>query len=118
MDPIGGCANKFDKINIMKLKILDKEEVALLLRSYPEWVIEEESILAEFNTDSFEQSIDFIKELAQIFEGINHHPKMIIEYKKVTIISYTHDAGNKITNLDMHCAELISNKFNEIKNTD
>ena len=46
-------------------------------------------------------------------EQINHHPKIIIDYKSISFELTTHDIGG-ITDLDIQLAIFIDETYNEL----
>ena len=59
----------------------------------------------DFST--FPIAIRFVVRLASIAEGENHHPEIMISWKRVTLQLTTHDAGG-VTRLDISMARLIN----------
>ena len=54
--------------------------------------------------------LSFINKLAPICESMNHHPEINWIYNKIELTLSTHDAGDKITELDYQ----LANKIDEI----
>lgn len=71
---------------------------------------EEKFISKEFNFENFSEAMDFVNEIAGISEEMNHHPKIIIDYNKVTVESSTHDEG-RVTEKDYELIKRISSKI-------
>ena len=42
--------------------------------------------------------------IGTVCEGLNHHPDLLIGWRKVTVTLTTHDAGNKISHKDFDAA--------------
>jgi len=61
------------------------------------------SLVREFIFDDFEQSIDFVNQVAKEAEAMNHHPDIFISYDKVKLILSTHTAKG-LTNKDFDLA--------------
>jgi 4a-hydroxytetrahydrobiopterin dehydratase len=49
----------------------------------------------------------FASAVGVVAEGLDHHPDILIGWRKVTVSFSTHSAGNKITSLDMEAAAAI-----------
>jgi 4a-hydroxytetrahydrobiopterin dehydratase len=58
-----------------------------------DWSRTDKALTRTFTFPSFPESIAFVNRLAQYAEGVDHHPDMLISYKKVTVTWTTHDAG-------------------------
>lgn len=59
----------------------------------------------DFST--FPTAIRFVDRLAGLAERENHHPEIIVSWKRVTLQLTTHDAGG-VTRLDIRMARLIN----------
>jgi len=70
------------------------------------WKIENEVLAKNFSFPGFEKTIQFVNKVADVAEEMNHHPRMIIDYDKVRIETFTHDEG-KITDKDFVLAKEI-----------
>jgi len=57
---------------------------------------------------SFSEAVGFMIRVALLAEQQDHHPRMIIDYKKVELRLTTHDAGDTITERDDRLAAAIS----------
>lgn len=71
------------------------------------WLEKDNFLIKKFEFNSFFESIDFVNEVAQVSEKLNHHPTIIINYNSVEIKTTTHDKGNIITEKDIQLSELI-----------
>ena len=67
-----------------------------------------QALYREFEFADFTQAFDFMKRVAGVVDGVNHHPRWTNEYNKVEIWLSTHDAGNKVTQKDRDLAEAIN----------
>ena len=74
------------------------------------WEEKDGCLFREFEFKDFSEAFDFIKKVSQIAQALNHHPEWYNNYNKVWIKLTTHDAGRKVTELDL----LFSKKINEI----
>jgi 4a-hydroxytetrahydrobiopterin dehydratase len=66
------------------------------------------NIEAKFSLKTFRDAIAFIVEIAIEAEVMNHHPEFHNSYNVVSFSFCTHDAGMKITDLDIETAKRIS----------
>ena len=67
----------------------------------------EKFLSREFEFKDFSEAMNFVNEIAKISEEENHHPKIIIDYNKVRVESFTHDKG-EVTEKDYDLMKKIS----------
>ena len=65
-----------------------------------------EAIERRKHVKSFMDGINLTKEIAELAEEYDHHPKITINYKLLTVQYYTHKNGN-ITNMDLFMAKKV-----------
>ena len=76
--------------------------------SVPEgWREEGAALVREFELDSFQAAIAFVRRLADLAERENHHPDMDIRYRRVVVHWSTHSAGG-VTDRDRELAARTS----------
>ena len=85
-----------------------KQHISAFLDSHPQWAQKESSLEATFTFETYAQAISAVVLVAVYAESINHHPKCILGYKELTIVTSTHDLGGKISPLDIQLASWIS----------
>ena len=68
-------------------------EIAVHLRTVPEWSRSAQTIARTFQFEGFVKSIDFVKRVAREAQRADHHPDIDIRYDKVTLKLTTHDEG-------------------------
>jgi 4a-hydroxytetrahydrobiopterin dehydratase len=89
-------------------KILTDAEIRSALADLPDWKVNAPNIEATFTLKTFRDAIAFIVEIAIEAEVANHHPEFKNSYNIVAFSFCTHDAGMKITDLDIATAKSIS----------
>jgi 4a-hydroxytetrahydrobiopterin dehydratase len=89
-------------------KILSGSEIEAELKKLPDWSVKGNNIEAAFSFKGFRDAIAFIVQIAIEAEVQNHHPEFHNSYNKVSFSFCTHDAGHKITDLDIKTAAGIS----------
>ncbi|MDA0773141.1 MAG: 4a-hydroxytetrahydrobiopterin dehydratase [Cyanobacteria bacterium] len=67
---------------------------------------EPKQLVRDFEFDTYLAGLDFANQVAQIAEELNHHPNMILGFKKVRVEYYTHNAGG-LTEMDFDAAARI-----------
>ena len=78
------------------------------LNSLPGWESGPDVITKLFSFGSFREAISFIVRIGFEAEDMNHHPEINNVYSQVRITLNTHDAGNKVTELDLELARRIN----------
>jgi 4a-hydroxytetrahydrobiopterin dehydratase len=74
------------------------------------WIENNDKLKRKFEFKDFNEALAFINKLAPICESMNHHPEIKWVYNKIELTLSTHDAGDKITELDYQ----LANKIDEI----
>ncbi len=71
------------------------------------WKEENNLLQREFTFKDFKEAMDFVNNVADVAEEVQHHPDIFIhDYKNVKISLTSHDAG-KVTDKDHDMAERI-----------
>jgi 4a-hydroxytetrahydrobiopterin dehydratase len=71
------------------------------------WIESRDGLVKRFTWDSFPQAISFVNEVAGLAEAANHHPEIEIVWRKVKLLLVTHEAGDRVTELDRKLAAEI-----------
>ena len=74
------------------------------------WIESNDKLKRKFEFKDFNEALAFINKLASICDSMNHHPEIKWVYNKIELTLSTHDAGDKITELDHQ----LANKIDEI----
>lgn len=71
-----------------------EEEAAELMKQIPDWAMFEEDhikkLRREYKFKNFDEAIDFTNKIARVAEHQGHHPRIITERGKVTVVWWTH----------------------------
>ncbi|HTR14441.1 MAG TPA: 4a-hydroxytetrahydrobiopterin dehydratase [Roseiarcus sp.] len=89
-------------------RILSDDEIKAALKELTDWSYNAPNIEATFALKTFRDAIAFIVEIAIEAEVMNHHPEFKNSYNILSFSFCTHDAGMKITDLDIETAKKIS----------
>jgi 4a-hydroxytetrahydrobiopterin dehydratase len=65
------------------------------------------SLQKDFTFKNFVEAFAAMQKIAFLAEKLNHHPTMTNTYHRLRIELSTHDAGNRITDLDVQLAKEI-----------
>ena len=93
---------------MVKYKVFNDDELKEALTNLEDWQIKSGELAATFKFDGFKQAIGFVVQVAILAEKMNHHPNFSVSYDTVSFSYCTHDAGNKITDIDIELAKAIS----------
>ena len=74
----------------MKLSTAD---VDTRLAKLPGWTKDGDAIKRQFTFKGFPDAVAFITRLAFDAEAADHHPDLLLNYKRVTVTLTTHDQG-------------------------
>ena len=87
-------------------KILSSEEVAQGLEGLESWEIVERELIKVFRFGDYLEGIEFAGRCGKIAEEMNHHPDLLVQWRKVTVSISTHSAGG-LTALDFEFANKV-----------
>jgi len=62
-------------------------------RLMPGWTLHGDGIRKEYTFDGFPEAVQFVDRLAPEVEAADHHPDILISYKRVTLTFTTHSEG-------------------------
>jgi len=71
------------------------------------WERDGDKIKKLYKVDTYLAGAAFASAVATIAEGLDHHPDILIGWRKVTVSVNTHSAGDKITENDFQLAAAI-----------
>lgn len=71
------------------------------------WQETKDGLYRHFSFADFEQAFAFMTRVADVAEGVGHHPRWTNQYDKVEIWLSTHSADDKITDKDRDLAAAI-----------
>jgi 4a-hydroxytetrahydrobiopterin dehydratase len=85
---------------------LTQSQIDEALPGVPEWSQVGEAIQRTFDMGDFLRAMEFVNAVAKAAEAAQHHPDILVRYKRVTLTLATHDA-NGITLKDFDLARKI-----------
>jgi 4a-hydroxytetrahydrobiopterin dehydratase len=88
------------------MKRLEQSAIQQRLAGLSGWTLTDNAIRKTFELASFPDAIAFVNRIAGLAEAADHHPDILIEYRKVTLTLSTHSAGGLTTN-DFDLAQQI-----------
>lgn len=87
---------------------LSEEAISRALDGLEGWIVEDDAIRRTFLFSTFREAMSFMVRVGFEAEALDHHPEMSNVYNRVSISLTTHDAGNKVTELDAELARRIN----------
>lgn len=91
----------------MSTTALNETQLEDALQSLNGWQAENKHLTKTFSLPSYMAGLAFASAVGTIAEGFDHHPDIMIAYKKVKVSFTTHDAGSQITQKDVDAARSI-----------
>jgi 4a-hydroxytetrahydrobiopterin dehydratase len=86
---------------------LSDVEIQQALQKLPGWKKVGHAIERVFQFDNFVHAMEFVNQIAEAAEAVNHHPDFHISYNKVTLALVSHDSGG-VTQRDVRMAGRIN----------
>ncbi|MEK8023053.1 MAG: 4a-hydroxytetrahydrobiopterin dehydratase [Candidatus Hydrogenedentota bacterium] len=78
---------------VLSVEALTESQIAEALQWLPEWAYEDKAISRVETFPTYLQALDFVQRVGRNAEEHNHHPDIIMNYKKVTVRYWTHKIG-------------------------
>jgi len=88
------------------METLSAERIEAALADLEGWAYEGGELVRTFRFHDFTGSVEFVERLAEVAEGMGHHPDVDIRYNKVIVHLVTHSAGG-VTAADLGLAEAL-----------
>ncbi len=88
-------------------RALTPDEIRSALGELAGWRHEGDALQKTYQLKDFREAMSFLVRLSFEAEQRDHHPEIKNVYGRVEILLRTHDAGNKVTALDVELARAI-----------
>lgn len=76
------------------MPILSPDEITRRLQTLGNgWTIDGNAIRKQFSFRDFPEAVRFVDRLVPVAEAADHHPDIVINYKRVTLMYSTHSEG-------------------------
>ncbi len=72
---------------------LSRSDVERRLAALSEWTLDGDAIRKQYTFASFPDAIAFVNRLAAEAEAADHHPDILVNYRRVTLTYSTHSEG-------------------------
>lgn len=90
----------------MEKDALSQEEITKRLKDLPEWKQEDKALVRVQTFPNYKDALDFVYQVGLAAERENHHPDIIMNFKRVTVKYWTHTARG-ISALDFKLAGIV-----------
>ena len=95
---------------------LEDAQIEELLLKVPSWKVYKDGnikkLICSFAFSDYEQSLEFTNKIAHLAEKEDHHPEIVLEWGKVTVIWWSHKINGLHMN-DFICASKTDVIFNK-----
>jgi 4a-hydroxytetrahydrobiopterin dehydratase len=88
---------------------LSEQEVERQLQNLQGWTVEGRAIRKQFTFSDFPAAVAFVNRLVPDAEASDHHPDIVINYRRVTLLYSTHSEGG-LTQKDFDGAAMAERK--------
>ena len=88
------------------MDVLSTAQIETALADLDGWAYTDGALTRTFRFADFPRAVDFVEQLADVAEAMQHHPDIDIRYNKVTLRLVTHSAGG-VTARDLELAEAL-----------
>jgi 4a-hydroxytetrahydrobiopterin dehydratase len=92
---------------------LDDHAIREALALLPGWRHEGGALVREVRLQTFSEALALLVRIGIEAERMDHHPELFNVYNRVRITLRTHDAGDRVTGLDVELASKISSLLPE-----
>jgi 4a-hydroxytetrahydrobiopterin dehydratase len=72
---------------------LSRDEIQQRMKRMSGWTLEGDAIRKQYTFAGFPEAVAFVDRLAPEAERADHHPDILINYKRVTLTYSTHSEG-------------------------
>lgn len=93
------------------MTLLTDDEIKERLIDHPGWTYRDKILVKKFELNEFMDVVDLVNAVAPEAESIDHHPDMLINYRRLTFMLSTHDQGG-VTEKDFVLLERIEHLGN------
>ena len=89
---------------LVSMGLLSSDEAGKRAAELPGWTLGEKQIQRKFTFGDFAEAVSFVVRVGFAAEAVDHHPDILINYKRVTLTYSTHSEGG-LTEKDFAGAE-------------
>jgi len=78
---------------LWRMAKITAEDARQRLQALPGWALEGDTIRRQFTFAGFPDAVAFLVRLGFAAEAADHHPDLLVNYKRVTVAYSTHSEG-------------------------
>ena len=90
----------------MEKEALTQAEIDKRLKELPDWKQENKALVRVQTFPEYKDALEFVYQVGLAAEAGNHHPDIVMNFKRVTVRYWTHTARG-ITALDFKLAGIV-----------
>jgi 4a-hydroxytetrahydrobiopterin dehydratase len=75
------------------MSILTEQQVEQQLKKLQDWTLEGRAIRKQYTFNDFPAAVAFVNRLVPDAQAADHHPDIVINYRRVTLVYSTHSEG-------------------------
>jgi 4a-hydroxytetrahydrobiopterin dehydratase len=72
---------------------ISSDDARQKLQNLPGWTLEGDTVKRQFTFSGFPEAVAFLVRLGFAAEAVDHHPDLLVNYKRVTVAYSTHSEG-------------------------
>ena len=88
------------------MALLTRAEIDEHFKGLEGWALDGDVIKKKFTFSNFPEAVAFVNRLVPLAEAADHHPDIVINYKRVTLTYSTHSEGG-LTQKDFDGARAV-----------
>lgn len=88
------------------MAVIPDAEIVSRLHDHAGWAYTDGMLVKRFELPSFMEVVGLVNDVAAAAEAADHHPDMLINYRRITFTLVTHEAGG-VTERDFALLALI-----------
>lgn len=89
---------------------LTDAQIADALMELPGWELKSKQIVKVYTFKTYMDGVEFVNGVAKIAEASDHHPDILLSFRKVKVSAWTHSCGN-VSKLDVDLAREVEKLF-------
>lgn len=80
---------------------------AIRERLPPKWELADGEIVRTYEFETYLKGVEFATDVARLADELDHHPRIVIEFRTVTVAVHSHDVGG-VTERDLKFADRLA----------
>lgn len=93
-------------MSTLSRELLTEDAIHKALDGLSGWTVVGDALTKRFEFGAYASGLAFAVAVGHLADSMDHHPDLLIGYRKVSVTTSTHDAGG-LTQLDLELARRI-----------